>query len=261
MDLGLSGKIALVTGASKGIGLACARALAAEGAIVVGVSRSPENLAAATAALASEGLSMRCYAADLIDGDAAAAVVEQIEKEVGPIDILINSAGAAKRFAPAELNPAAFQQTMNAKYFSYVHVIQPVVHRMVARGKGNVVNIIGQGGKQAGIFHIAGGAANSALMLSTVGMARAYAAEGVRINAINPGLTQTDRVDEGLIAAARAQGKSKEHVLAEEVSKIPMGRMAQPDEVAQVAIFLASDRASYVSGAIVPMDGCSAAVI
>lgn len=261
MELGLSGKVALVTGASKGIGLACARALAQEGARVVGVSRNEANLLAAAQALAAQGLSMATIAADLIDPVAAAEAVERVERDFGPIAVLVNSAGAARRYAPDELEPAAFRQAMDAKYFSYVHVMQPVAHRMAARRGGSIVNIVGQGGRQAGVLHIAGGAANSALMLATVGLARAYAREGVRVNAINPGLTRTDRVDEGLAAAARASGRAKSELLAEEVARIPMGRMAEPDEIAQVTLFLASDRASYLSGAIVPMDGCSASVI
>lgn len=261
MELGLSGKVALVTGASKGIGLACAQALAQEGARVVGVSRSEANLLAAARSLAALGLSMTTLAADLVDPAAAAEAVERVERDVGPIAVLVNSAGAARRYAPDELEPAAFRQAMDAKYFSYVHVMQPVARRMAARRSGSIVNIVGQGGRQAGVLHIAGGAANSALMLATVGLARAYAGEGVRVNAINPGLTRTDRVDEGLAAAARASGRDKSELLAQEVARIPMGRMAEPDEVAQVVLFLASERASYVSGAIVPMDGCSASVI
>jgi len=261
MELGLSGKVALVTGASKGIGLACAQALAQEGARVVGVSRSEANLLAAARSLAARGLSMTTIAADLVDSAAAAEAVERVERDVGPIAVLVNSAGAARRYAPDELEPAAFRQAMDAKYFSYVHVMQPVARRMAARRSGSIVNIVGQGGRQAGVLHIAGGAANSALMLATVGLARAYAGEGVRVNAINPGLTRTDRVDEGLAAAARASGRDKSELLAQEVARIPMGRMAEPDEVAQVVLFLASERASYVSGAIVPMDGCSASVI
>jgi len=261
MELGLSGKVALVTGASKGIGLACAEALAREGAIVVGVSRSETNLRAAVEALAARGLSMRTMAADLIDPAAAAEVVEHVEREVGPIAVLVNSAGAARRYAPDELDAAAFRQAMDAKYFSYVHVMQPVAARMAARGAGSIVNVVGQGGRQASTLHIAGGAANSALMLASVGLALAHAAQGVRVNAINPGLTMTDRVDEGIEAAARASGRDKQELLAEAVARIPMGRMATPEEVAQVALFLASDRASYVSGAIIPMDGCGASVI
>ena len=261
MDLGLEGKVALVTGASKGIGLACAQALAAQGARVVGVSRSAANLSAATRSLAARGLEMTTIAADLIDPDAAAGVVERVEREVGPIDVLVNSAGAARRYAPDELDPAAFRQAMDAKYFSYMHVMEPVARRMAARGGGSIVNIVGQGGRVAGVLHIAGGAANSALMLATVGLARAYAAQGVRVNAINPGLTRTSRVEEGLDAAARASGRNRDELLAEDVRRIPMGRLAEPEEVASVALFLASGQASYVSGAIIPMDGCSGSVI
>ncbi len=261
MDLGLSGKVALVTGASKGIGLACARALAAEGARVIGVSRSAENLRAARDELAGQRLEMATIAVDLVDPDAAASTVERVEREFGPIEVLVNSAGAARRHPPAELDAAAFHQAMDAKYFSYMHVMEPVARRMAARGGGSIVNIVGQGGRVAGVLHVAGGAANSALMLATVGLARAYAAEGVRVNAINPGLTRTTRVEEGLDAASRASGRSKEALLADDVKRIPMGRLAEPDEIARVALFLASGQASYLSGAIIPMDGCASSVI
>ena len=110
-------------------------------------------------------------------------------------------------------------------------------------------------------MHIAGGSANAGLMLASVGYARAYADKGVRVNVINPGLTQTSRIDEGLEAASRATGRSKEELLAEQMAGIPMGRAAQPQEIARVALFLASELSSYVSGAVIPMDGCTASVI
>ncbi len=261
MNLDFSQSVVLVTGASKGIGLACARAFAQAGATVVGVSRSRDNLRDAVQVLADDGLTMRTHAVDLTDGDEVLRVVEAIEDEVGPIDVLINSAGAARRFAVDELNPAAFRQAMDAKYFTYVHAMEPVLRRMAERGRGNVVNIVGQGGKQAGVMHIAGGSANAGLMLASVGYARALASKGVRVNVINPGLTQTSRVEEGLAAAVRATGRKRDDLLAEQLAGIPMGRAAQPEEVANVALFLASDLASYVSGAIIPMDGCTTSVI
>lgn len=261
MNLSFDSVVVLISGASKGIGLACAQAFAAAGARVVGVSRSQANLDAARQALQARGLDMQVYAADLTDSAAAAALVEQVEREVGPIGVLVNSAGAARRYAPAELNPAAFKQAFDAKYFSYIHVLEPVAKLMVARKRGSIVNIIGQGGRSPSIMHIAGGSANAALMLTTVGYAKAYAPYGVRVNGINPGLTHTTRVDEGLAVQARASGKSADALLAEQVAGIPMGRIAQPEEVANVALFLASDMASYVSGAIIPMDGCESSVL
>lgn len=253
--------VVLVTGASKGIGLACARAYLRSGRRVVGVSRSDHNLQAARASLGADSARFACEAVDLADAVAARQLVERIERDVGPIDVLVNSAGAARRYAPEELDADAYHQAMDAKYFTYMHVLQPVLVRMATRGRGSVVNIVGQGGRQAGLFHIAGGAANSALMLATVGLAQAWARSGVRVNAINPGLTRTSRVDEGLEASARATGRTKAELLEEAVARIPMGRMAEPDEIAQVALFLSSDAASYVSGAIIPMDGCASSVI
>ncbi len=261
MQVDLKGRVALVTGASKGIGAACAREFARAGATVVCVARDAARLEAAVAALRGEGLAAHAMAADLTDAAQAEAVVARVEREVGPIDVLLNSAGAAKRYAPGELGAAAFRQGMDAKYFSTMHVLEPAVRAMAARGRGAVVNVIGQGGRVASPMHIPGGSANAALMLATVGYARAYAHRGIRVNGINPGLTRTDRVEEGLAVTARASGRSRDDVFADEIAKIPMGRMGEPEEVARVALFLASDAASYVSGAIVPMDGCAGSVL
>lgn len=253
--------IALVTGASKGIGFACAQALARCGATVAMVARTRATLDAACKQIEQEGGKVKAFVADLSDGAQAQAMVAAVEKELGPIGILVSSAGAAQRFPPDELGPQAFAQGMNAKYFPSIHVMDPVIRAMATRGKGSVVTIVGQGGRRASELHIAGGSANAALMLATVGYARAYANKGIRVNAINPGLTQTGRVAEGLKAASRASGKSLDVLRTEAEQSIPMGRMGEPSEVANVAVFLASDLASYVSGAVIPMDGCVASVI
>ena len=257
MDLGLTGKVVLVTGGSKGIGLACARGFLAEGARVAIASRAAENVAAARAAL-GDALGI---AADLTDAEQAAAMIEEVERRLGPIDVLVNSAGAARRTPPDDLTPAAWHAAMQAKYFTYIHAIDPTVKRMAARGAGVIVNVIGNGGKVASPVHLAGGAANAALMLATAGLATAYAGRGVRVVGVNPGLTETDRVAEGMLADARLAGLSVAEAQARAVAKIPMGRMARAEEVADVVVFLASARASYVTGVNIAMDGATAAVV
>jgi NAD(P)-dependent dehydrogenase (short-subunit alcohol dehydrogenase family) len=261
MDLGLTDKIVVVTGASKGIGFACAAAFAGEGARVVLVSRSAANLEAARAKLPAARHAPHSFAADLVDAGQAARMVDHVESAIGAIDVLVNSAGAARRSAPVDLDPAAWHAAMDAKYFSYIHPLDAVLKRMAARGRGAIVNIIGSGGKVANPVHLPGGAANAALMLASTGLAVAFAPKGVRVNAINPGTTLTGRVEEGLRVEAKMTGLSQDELMKRTQARIPLGRIGTPEEVARVALFLASDAASYVTGAIVPMDGGANPVI
>jgi NAD(P)-dependent dehydrogenase (short-subunit alcohol dehydrogenase family) len=255
MDLGLKGKSVLVTGGSKGIGLACAAAFAREGARVAIASRSAANLAAGIASLRAAGHEAVAIEADLIQPDAAQAMVEAAQRALGPIDVLVNSAGAARRGAPESLAVHAWHDAMDAKYFSYVHAMHAVLPAMLARKGGNIVNIVGIGGKVASPWHLPGGAANAALMLVTAGLAHAHGHAGVRVNAINPGVTMTDRVKDGHTAEAAAQKVSMDEFLRRTEARIPLGRIAHPEEIANVAVFLASDRASYVTGVVLGMDG------
>jgi NAD(P)-dependent dehydrogenase (short-subunit alcohol dehydrogenase family) len=253
MDLGLKGRKVLVTGGSKGIGLACAQAFIAEGARVAIVSRSQANLDAAKKVLKE----CYCISGDLADPVAAANVVDKTEAEFGAIDILVNSAGAAKRTNADDLTPAAWRAAMDAKYFTYINVIDPLVKRMAARGSGVIINIIGAGGKLASPIHLPGGAANAALMLATAGLANAYAAKGVRVVGINPGLTNTGRVAEGLKADAKREGISEDEALARAKKKLPLGRLAEPGEIADIALFAASERGRFLTGANISADGVS----
>ncbi|MBV1702707.1 MAG: SDR family oxidoreductase [Hyphomicrobiales bacterium] len=251
MDLALRDKLVLITGGSKGIGFACAQAFIEEGARVAIVGRDQATLDKALASLPGA----HGFSADLREAEAAAAMVEAVTGALGPIDVLVNSAGAAKRTPAPELTPAAWRAAMDAKYFTTINVVDPVVKRMAARGAGVIINIIGAGGKIASAIHLAGGAANAALMLATAGLANAYAAKGVRVVGINPGQTETDRFIEGMQADARATGLTMAEARARALARIPLGRLAQPADIAQAVLFLASSQASYITGVNISMDG------
>lgn len=251
MDLELGGKIVFITGGSKGIGLACADAFRREGAKVAICSRTKDNLEKAK----STRPDLYAVAADLTDADAAAAAVTEVEEQFGPIDILVNSAGAAKLSIPADLTSAAWRAAMDAKYFTYIHVIDPLIKRMAARGSGVIVNVIGVGGKVANPIHLPGGSANAALMLATAGLGAAYAAKGVRVVGVSPGLTETERVAGGLAADAKLANITVEEARQRNVARIPLGRMATAEEIASTVLFVSSPRGGYITGTSIAVDG------
>ena len=257
MDLGLEGKIVLITGGSKGIGLACAAAFAAEGSRNAICSRSQANIDLALRSLPNT----LGFAADLTDAQAASALIETVEASLGPVDVLVNSAGAARQAPPDELTPTLWREAMDAKFFTYINILDPMVKRMAQRGHGVILNVIGSGGRVASPVHLAGGAANAALMLATAGLAAAYAPKGVRVVGVSPGLTETGRVAKRAAADALHLGITLEEALQRNVARIPMGRLATPEEIAQAVVFLASAKASYITGVTLTMDGAQNPVV
>ncbi|MEY4749614.1 MAG: hypothetical protein RIQ60_1828 [Pseudomonadota bacterium] len=264
MDLKLARQVVLITGGSKGIGLACAQGFLAEGARVAIASRNPLHLAAAEASLVAAGhagADLHTFAADLRQAEAADELVAAVEQQLGPIDILVNSAGAAQRTPPDELTAAHWHAAMDAKFFTYIHAMQAVSDGMAARGRGVIVNVVGMGGKLASPVHLPGGAANAALMLASTGLANALAGKGVRVNVVNPGTVATTRMHEGLAAQSRMSGISVEDLLERAIRAAPLGRLAVAEDVASVVLFLASPQAGYVSGAVLTVDGANTPVV
>ena len=262
MDFGLRDKVVVVTGASKGIGFACAQAFAREGARVALVSRSRANLDAALAGIGDCAHRPAVFVADLRDAAQALRMVEARRVDAGPD----RRADQLRRCREALSARRARRPGVARRDGRQVLQLHPSAGRdRQADGRARaraIVNIIGMGGKVGRPVHVPGGAANAALMLATTGLAAAYGPKGVRVNAINPGGTMTGRVQEGLQAEARMSGLgARARSSRAREARIPLRRLGTPEEVAQVALFLASTQASYVTGAIVPMDGGAASVI
>lgn len=248
MDLGLTAKRALVTGASKGIGRACARVLAGEGCDVHLVARGSTDLAALAAELsASTGRRVSFSALDL----AQSANIEKLCAEAGPIDILVNNAGAIPAGTLAEVDEARWRAAWDLKVFGYINLTRRVYADMRGRG-GVIINVIGAGGEKVSPGYIAGAGGNAALMAITRALGGVSRRDGIRVVGINPGLIVTERLETmQRVHAARELGDAERwRDMLDTV--YPPG---EPEHIADMVAFLASDRSSNTTGTVITIDG------
>ena len=256
MDLGLAGKVAFVTGASKGIGRACAQLLAEEGCDVAITARGQDALTVTAAAIAeSTGRRIVPLAGDMSVQEDVDRTVEEAEQQLGPIDILITCAGSSPGGLLEELTEDDWFASLNLKLMGYIRSCRAVLPRMRVRGTGSVVLVVGNDGLKPSYWETTAGVANAGDLNFASSMAEQYGRYGVRVNTVNPGPVNTDRWDTLEKAFARDKGVTQEraHELAN--LSIPFGRICEPEEVAQLTVFLASPAASFVNGAHVPIDG------
>jgi NAD(P)-dependent dehydrogenase (short-subunit alcohol dehydrogenase family) len=253
MDLGLSGRTALVTGASKGIGFACAWSLAREGCHVHLAARSSADLEQARARIAASfGVAVEVHPVDLSIGDNARALIESCRD----VDILVNNAGAIPGGSIQAIEEARWREAWDLKVFGYINTCRAALANMRARGRGVIINVIGAAGERPSAGYIAGAGGNAALMAMTRALGASSSRFGVRVVGINPGLIETDRLVALARGRAQAQLGDPERWRETLDPDFPPG---QPAHIGDMVAFLASDLSSNTTGTIITIDGGASA--
>jgi len=256
MDLGLQGKKAVVTGASAGIGKAVTRALAQEGVDAAICGRRKEPLEAAAAEIAkATGRKIIPIAADLTKPADAENFIKQAHAGLGRIDILVNNAGSAPGGVIEHLKEEEWASALQLKFMGYVRCMKHVLPIMQRQKKGRVVNVIGNDGIKVSYWEIAPGAANAAGQNLTNSLASQYGKDNISFVCVNPGPVRTERWIGLVHAMARDMNLSFEEADKLAPASIPLGRIAESEEVANLVTFLASDLAFFVNGTMIEIDG------
>jgi 3-oxoacyl-[acyl-carrier protein] reductase len=256
MELGLRGKVALVTGASKGIGKAIAEEFAAEGVHLALCARGQALLEDLALTLRRQNdVQVLPVATDLSTLAGVRTLVNTTVGHFGTVDILVNNAGAIRPGSLLSKPDEDWQADWALKVFGYIRLMRELFPLMQARGGGRIINIIGSAGRQPNAGYLAGGGANAALMNMTKALADEGAPHHILVNAINPGPIRTERWDTMMTRIAAERGQTPQAVEAAWLQENPLKRPGEPREVAALAVFLASERASYINGVIVPVDG------
>ena len=254
MELNLRGRTALITGASKGIGLAAAESLASEGVNVILVSRTLADLEAARQKIAGRwNVHVQVHDYDLSDS----TNVDKLIAEHAGIDILVNNAGAIPGGNLDQITEARWREAWDLKVFGYINMCRRFYADMRTRKRGVIVNVLGVAGEKMDRTYIAGSTGNAALMAFTKALGGSAGDDGLRVIGINPGAIATDRLV--TIMKTRAKDRLGDENKWEELMKpLPMGRAGTPKEIGDMVAFLASDLSAYTTGTIVTIDGGAA---
>ena len=256
MELGLSGKVALVTGASRGIGAAICAELAREGMDICLVARDAGAMADVVAGMSNAAVQTHVHTADLRAPDAAQKAVDAAIATFGRLDLIVNNAGATKRADFFTLTEDDWQDGFALKFHGYVRMTRAAWPHLRAT-KGSVVNIVGIGERGGSAEFTIGGSVNVALLNFTKAMADIGIEQGVRVNAINPGLIETDRFTRNVERTMRERGVDRDAALSFLLSSSRTRRVGRPDEIGALVAFLASEKSDFMQGAIVDIDGGS----
>jgi len=257
MDLGLKEKVALVTAASKGLGYACAAALAAEGALVTVSSRNKAALEQAAKEIEyKSGSRVLAVAADVTKVEDAEALVAATVQEFGHIDILVNNAGGPPSGTFETLSDAQWQAAFELNLLSAVRLIRFVLPSMRRRGSGRIINIVSTSVKEP----IAGLLLSNAIRPGVIGLAKTLSVElapdNITVNNVCPGRFLTDRIRQGrTVKEKMVQGMSEAEALNDLAGDIPLGRLGKPEELGALVAFLASAQAGYITGTTIQVDG------
>lgn len=254
MDLGLAGKVAVVTGASRGIGRAVALELAKEGCNLMLAARSADALAEVAQSVRLAQGRVAIYAADLREADSMSRLVAATLAQYGRLDIVVNNAGATKRGSFFELTDGDFFDGFALKFHGYVRLARAAWPHLKS-SRGALVNIIGAGGRTASADFTIGGSVNAALFNFTKAMARIGVKDGVSVNAINPGSIETDRLKARLKAIAEAEKIDEAEAARRNLAALGVSRFGKPEEIGKLVCFLVSPPARYIQGALVDIDG------
>jgi 3-oxoacyl-[acyl-carrier protein] reductase len=259
MDLGLSGKVCVVTGASGGIGFAVSERLVQEGASVLMVARDEQRLSAAAQAAAADYI-----AADVTDPDADERIVATCAEQMGGVDVLVNNAGTSFARPLDELTDDDWNAQWALHVLAPMRLMRAAAPRMAARGAGRIVNVCSSAGKRPSLTNAAYSVTKSAQLALSRVFADSYAGQGVLVNAVAPGATASPLwMAPGGLAdqTAAARGIDRDAAIGAQIDRVPLGRFATPQEVADVIVFLCSANASTVTGAAWSVDGGTVPVI